>query len=615
MSDIEEQIEQLKKTTFKKFFEIMNTFNNEKVITYSCFFLIYFFLYEIINFREITSNQNDNAMLRFIKMCDVNTAKIVYFIWIFIVICIFTSVLLYYQAQEKKGIVFTEGQKLKFILPLVLVAYLTWFFGNIILYRWAKYIYDSKLFTGIIVILLKVLTVFFFIFYGAIFFYNMYKNINAEAIVAGTVILLFLFEYLFITIQGFQNIYKHLEKDDFTQLSLNCFNNKSKTEAFDSSNDPPNIHNQEIAAKYGGNYLKTYKTIPIAFNNPKIEDYQSLTLNDFYYPGSYYSYLSDSPNNGTPSLEALQTVVQKFKCRIVHLDVFSDSNEIGNPDANPIVKCPKMKKGAKPISLLDCLKKIDEYCWIKEDPNIPSYPMMIYMVFHFDNNDYLYYKIYHQFISVFGKYLIDKRFGFAGRNGVSPVSKAPMIECIGKVILITSKYPTKTLLDEIINSTTSDLSSDTNLLPYKESYVQYEKLGLSQDFNKNEMVNNCKFENYWFYSLPNEKYATENNDKAGLYNPSFQDCAQYGVQSTLMYVYVPDENLNQWYMFFQNKNNFLPVLKDESLRYVKAVKDEVVKQNPVEGLQKPQKYCMIPGMIETEKSNIGANSTNETCNE
>ena len=613
MSDIESQLEELKKTTFKTFFEWMNKFNNEKVITYSGFFPIYFYLYEIINFREITSNKNDNAMLRFISMCDNNIAKGVYLIWLFIGVCIYIVVLNYYKSQEIKGIIFTEGQKLKFILPLILVAYITCFFGNIILYKWGKYFYDNKIFSTIVLLLLKVLTVFFFLFYGTIFFFNMYNKTNIEAIIAIFIIVLFLFEYLFITIQGFQNISKHLEKDDFTQLSLNCFNKKSWTESFDTSNDPPNIQNQEIASKYGGNYLKTYKTIPIAFNNPKIEDYQNLTLNDFYYPGSYYSYLSDTPNNGSPSLEALQNVIQKFKCRIVHLDVFSDNNQIGNPDANPVVRCEKIKKGAKAIPLLDCLKKIDETCWLTDDPNIPSYPMMIYMVFHFENNDYLYYKIYHQFISVFGKYLVDKRFGFAGRNGTSPVSKAPMIECIGKVILISSRYPTRTLLDEIINSTTSDLSSDTNLLPYKESYIQYDKLGLSQDFNKNEMVNNCKNETYWFYSLPNEKYASENNDKAGLYNPSFQDCAQYGVQSTLMYVYVPDENLNQWYMFFQNKNNFSPVLKDESLRYVKTSKDEVVKQNPVAGLQKPQKYCVIPGMIETEKSNISANTTNETC--
>jgi hypothetical protein len=80
-----------------------------------------------------------------------------------------------------------------------------------------------------------------------------------------------------------------------------------------------------------------------------------------------------------------------------------------------------------------------------------------------------------------------------------------------------------------------------------------------------------------------------------------------------MYLFIPDDNLNKWYMFFKNTNNMNPVLKDESLRLVKQKQNEIKKQNPVLGFQKPQTYCLGAGM-ETEKSNISGNPTNNSCN-
>jgi hypothetical protein len=65
-------------------------------------------------------------------------------------------------------------------------------------------------------------------------------------------------------------------------------------------------------------------------------------------------------------------------------------------------------------------------------------------------------------------------------------------------------------------------------------------------------------------------------------------------------------------MYFKNKNNMNPILKDESLRLVKKNTKEIVKQNPVLGFQKSQKYCLGPGMV-TNKSNVSDNPTNNSC--
>jgi hypothetical protein len=190
---------------------------------------------------------------------------------------------------------------------------------------------------------------------------------------------------------------------------------------------------------------------------------------------------------------------------------------------------------------------------------------------------------------------------------------AKIKECLGKIIIITNKYPTKTALDELINISTNKLDNNLNLKEYKESYVNFSKVGLSQDNDKTFLLNNTKTNMLFYYTIPNKKYKNNNQPKAGLYNPSFQDCAQYGIQGTLMYLFAPDDNLNKWYSFFKNKNNFDPVLKDELLRSIITIKNDHNQQNPVVGLQKPQKYCLIPGLMSTEKSNLSGGFANSSC--
>jgi putative hemolysin len=194
-----------------------------------------------------------------------------------------------------------------------------------------------------------------------------------------------------------------------------------------------------------------------------------------------------------------------------------------------------------------------------------------------------------------------------------PISKATMSESIGKVIICTNIFPTKTVLDELINASSNDLNTNFNITLYKENYVHYDKVGISQDNDKTTLINSCISNLNFYYTEPNASHQNNNQDKAGMYNPSFQDCAQYGIQSTLMYVFLPDDNLNKWVSFFKNRNNSYPVLKDQSLRFVNIAQPVINQQNPVIGLQTPQKYCVVPGLISTQKSNLSTGETNSTC--
>jgi hypothetical protein len=155
-------------------------------------------------------------------------------------------------------------------------------------------------------------------------------------------------------------------------------------------------------------------------------------------------------------------------------------------------------------------------------------------------------------MEVFSKYLIDKKYGYSGRNGQFPISHATMTESIGKIILITNDYPTQSILDELINGSSNKLDHFFNINVYKDSYITYDKVGISTYNNKNTLVNESKT-NLQFYKtdvLNDNPEMVKNQEKYGMYNPSFQDCAQYGIQGTLMYLFIPDDNLNKWYWYF-----------------------------------------------------------------
>jgi hypothetical protein len=187
-------------------------------------------------------------------------------------------------------------------------------------------------------------------------------------------------------------------------------------------------------------------------------EYQDLILADFYYPGSYYSYLSETPLNGTPNLDALQIICTKYKARIVHLDIYSDKKDPYDPTALPVVRCEKIKENKEPLALEDCFNIIKQNAW-KDSP----YPFFLYLNLHFSpENESIYVKIYYSLLKFFSQQLMDKKYSFSGRNGLFPISMALMKECLHKIIIITNIYPTKTLLDELINTTTNNLNDVFN---------------------------------------------------------------------------------------------------------------------------------------------------------
>ena len=579
--------------------EIIGKIDNVKPIVYIIYFYIYFLLYYIITVPKLMDQIQDNNF--FNKIENLSSKK-----WFVILIniingLVITSLIVLFYAYMKFIDKINNQHKLLLVtIPITIIALLLYF--NVLVFNKLFSKISQSPITKYIYVYLT--SIFYFLFF-TLFIYNINNEYNIEFVLCIEILLLYFIEYLIISLSNINKISKQLKNNDFPELTINCFNHNLLEKYSDNSTNNSN---------YPDNYLKSINGIPISFLNKYTNDYQDLVLSDFYYPGSYYSYLTDTPLNGTPSLNALKIGLTKFKTRVIHLDLYSDSSSEYDKNANIIVRCENLKDGADPLKLEDCFNLINTWAWINDEPNKMSYPLFIYFKINFETaNESLCLKLYNLILRYFSKYLIDKKYGYSGRNNMLPVSMATLKESLNKIVIITDKYPTKTILDELINASTNDLSNNFNINLYKASYITYDKVGMSQDNDKTSLINNSKTNLSFYYTTPNESSKNNNQSKAGMYNPSFQDCAQYGIQGTLMYIFLPDDNLNKWVSFFKNKNNFDPVLKDEVLRLVNQPKPVITQQDPVIGLQKPQKYCLVPGMMATDKSNLSASNSNNTC--
>lgn len=373
-------------------------------------------------------------------------------------------------------------------------------------------------------------------------------------------------------ISNFSNI-EHFSEEPTSMEIVKADANKIPEEEYIENVIKNNIITEE-EKKEKGEDLKYMYDIPIQYYNNNTQQFEDLCIRDFYYMGSYYSYLANSPENGTPSLDALKGVVNDFNCRIIHLDIYSSlPDALYSSASNPIVRCDKMNSDAKPLKLEDCLKIINKYAW---NDNEKSLPLFLYLRFNDKNNKYIYQKTYQYINEYLGKYLVDKMYGFNERNHLFPISGLPIKEAFGKSIILTNVYPTYTILDEIINCNIEDKLSSIKMKEFKTDYIIYDDRGLLIDYTKNDLIMDNRKNINFYYSLPNSSYKDDakTQSKAGLFNPNFNEVAKYGGQSALNYVYVPDNNMENTLKLFKEYPKEI-ILKAPFLRF-KNIKEEVV---------------------------------------
>lgn len=593
------------KSSILNFIEsVIKPINKSNILFYFIYFLLFFIFYFLSNLSS-TSNIFDPLLN---KINDNRTYLIIFYASITVLIFSLLGLGYYYSFKVN---VQNEKSKIYIITGSIFCLFLATYVAIGIV---KKYILKlSDLFFNIMRYIFIIMNYIFAFLFFFLFCENINNQYNIEAFISLEIIAIFIFLNIVNTIVSFNKYNKLLNKNDFSLLTVNC---KPSTEQFsDSDSNNTNSSIKSILDKYGNNYLRYSGNIPISFLNSNTGNYQDLCFNDFYYPSSCYSYLADNPLNGTPDLKALELSISMYKSRIIELDLFTDIED-SDPKAKLVVRSKNLKDGTSPLSLDDCFEVINKYAWIPNNSNSAPYPFMLQLNINFEDYESLYIKLYNTLLKYFSKYLLEKKYSYAGRNGISNVSNATMKECVGKIIISTNRFPSHTILDEIINASTNKLTPDLEIIDFKMDYAKYDVVGISQDYDKNKLVTDSK--NYFrlFKSEPVESYFTKNQPKSGLFNPKFQDAAQYGIQGTMMYLFLPDDNFNLWFEYFKNKSNFDPILKDQSLRNVDKKQTETESVNATTGLQTPQKYCVAPnGFMDTDLGNLSEGNNNTSCND
>lgn len=389
---------------------------------------------------------------------------------------------------------------------------------------------------------------------------------------------IFYYSYMF----ELKKISYNLNNDNFDFLATNCI-----TESFDNLL-PVDIDQltEQIPLLVDDSIIYN-NDIPVSWQDDK--NINNFVLADFYYPGSMNTYMTGTNELSVPSLECIKIALNTYKCRIITLDIYYENNEFIIKNKNPSNIF---------ILLSDAFKVIYEYGFIN--------PFPLFLVLNIEQifTTEQYTDLYYLYIKYFKDNLPPIEYGFNGRNLLFNMSTAEITTCLNKIFFITNKYPTRTILDELINSTTTN--DNFNLKIYNIDYLQK---GIKKDYNKKETINIHKNTISFFYSNQNKKYKGTGQSRSGLFNPNFKDVAEYGIQGTLMYLFVPDNNLSLWNAFFKT-NNYNPIVKNKEDRYIKD-DNKIIPVTPITDLQNPDEYCIAPG-IRILASNI-SDLPNTSC--
>jgi len=350
------------------------------------------------------------------------------------------------------------------------------------------------------------------------------------------------------------------------------FNKKYFKNNYDYSLFTNNCYNSRLLSIKTDSSITYINNIPVSRYDTTTKKQIPFNICNFYYPGSYNTFLSGDPMKGIYTMESIKYAIIKFKCRVLHFDIYKDNNN------NPIIR-NKYLKNYNPLNFADVLNLIIMNCW-----SVSKYPMFIYLTFNFSAGDQTYNNMATTIMKIFGNYLLPSTYSYNCRNMTNQINTLTMQNAIGKVIFISNIYPTNSKLDEIINlydnSTIESFNNVTNktstttlnnitvantsssttiynnfyLKTYSDSFNK-SSVGLLLEYTESILKTNSTNSLLFFY----------NSSTKPVINPNSIDCNKYGIQCALMYLSNIDNNMYNWYNFFANGNNGNPILKPITL--------------------------------------------------
>lgn len=329
------------------------------------------------------------------------------------------------------------------------------------------------------------------------------------------------------------------------------------------------------------NYTQNKKDrIPTTYFNKYMKKTLPLKLCDFYVSSSYKSYL---PCGGSYDINSYDAIKQNILAgaRLLNLDIYGDPKN----DFKPIIRNKtNMPVYGKYLDVDKCFKIIKRFAWLDNK----TYPLILYLTFDDDEtqiNRLTYYHLNQLLIDNFADKFMDKKYGFSGRNSLFPLGQIEMKECLGKIIIISNKYPLMGKLNELINATSNEEEQLVRMRKYTEVDKSYGGI-ISKDMDIDSMINFGR-ENITLIK-PEQLETLTNlwNPKIDLYNIPGEDCWQFGIQWVMMNYQLYDENMKKYIEKFKN-GGF--VLKPEKLRFIPKPPPVLEKQNPKVSY-KPEKY-------------------------
>lgn len=310
--------------------------------------------------------------------------------------------------------------------------------------------------------------------------------------------------------------------------------------------------------------MKEKKTVvPEGIINGSLPDLGNYEIRDYYWPCAWMSCATESSENGFVSMDALEHVLN-LGYRGIHLGLWPDD------DNNPTVQTDDMNVNGTPLDFEKVIEMIAEKAWT-EDHNRTKAPLILYLELNQPNQDYL-SKVWKILVDNLKNRLMGRKYSFNGRNNKYPICNIPIQECLGKVIILTNKYPTITgVLNEIVNGTIEGCYQYIKTLSYTQNMANK---GLKNTISNLKQVNTQNLE-YMTAVFPQPVPRTTE------LKVNFRDCWSYGCQLVWMPVFNYKPISTNWTQQYQTAfNDTCLILKPASLRKKPIPKKEVKKQDP-----------------------------------
>ncbi len=343
------------------------------------------------------------------------------------------------------------------------------------------------------------------------------------------------------------------------------------------------VSNCELVYQDNG-YSANFGNFPTTYDNPYYQKTMPLKVSDFYWASSRKSYLPCGETYDKVSLTNLGKIIEKG-ARVLELDVWGDESYPYDPDVELVVRNDTIFPEEKPLLLRDCLAVIKRDAWTRNT----NYPLILILNTNIGNNPVAYKKMKELLLAMFEDRLLDKKYGYAGRYNTFPLGSVPIAEMMGKIAIVTNKYPLNTEVDEIINGFINSDSDYIQLVEYGMKNVEYG--GMIATFtDTNSLIQHNK--EYLMKVEPASEKSVANfySPKSGINNIPSKDPHKFGVQWVMMNYSKYDANMQEYVEFFRNSSL---VLKPDELRYIPKPLPPINKQNKL--LSYGPRKLMVPG--------------------